>query len=522
MSQNLMKNGGFEADWGDERSHRVLIFPEGAEPYEKDVGNIFTPPDWLAWFHHDPGTWDQPEVRDAWKHVDPRRVHSGQKGMLLFTFFRKHDAGFLQQVQVTPSTEVRLTAWAHAWSNCHGRPHTDDGRWSEGPGYDAGFCLEGEAPNSDWENFTFYVGIDPTGGTNPFADTVVWGKGAHVYNEYAQLPPAEATAQSDVVTVFLRSKTLWPFKHNDAYWDDASLVVVETAEVTITFEPAQPEVGDAVKVKVTSAHTYVNVGLEVTDPDGAKMATTGLPVGSTDGKHVWSWTFTAQKAGVHHVRFTASDGAETPAEANLVVGEPAPLRKGLLAFELLQPKAGDRVGVLVSSVCDFADADLTVIGPAGAAIPVSGPEASVVEGQYLWRWTFTAEKAGAYHARFTADGGGLTLAEGTLAVTAPPKPEWAPPRVPYARTYLLLPQDAGREWARAVLDSGKWEEGHWTIGSSADDAGCGPKDRTVIAVNPGKWPGDLRAFFDEYYPGAKYIPIEAATPAELTQKLKQL
>ncbi|MBL7063464.1 MAG: emp24/gp25L/p24 family protein [Anaerolineae bacterium] len=427
MSQELLKDGGFEADWGEEKSHRTLIFPKDKEPYEKDVGNIFTPPNWITWFYHDPGTWDQPEVRDAWKSGDPRRVHSGQKGMLLFTFWRRHDAGFLQQVQVTPGTKVRLTAWAHAWSNWHDGAHPDDPRWSDGPGYEAGFALEGDVQGDNWRNFTFYVGIDPTGGTNPFADTVVWGQGAHIYNKYAQVPAAEATAQATVVTVFLRSKTLWPFKHNDAYWDDASLVVMngEPPKAAITFEPAQP-------------------------------------------------------------------------------------------------KTGDKVMVTISSTGDFADVDLIVTGPDGAGVAVSGPQAGVTGGQYLWQWTFTAEKVGTYRACFTADGGALTPAEGTVVVGASPEPEWAPPRVPYARTYVLLPQDAGRVWPQAVLNSGKWEERHWTIGSSADDAGAGPKDRTVIAVNPGKWPGDLRAFFQQYYPGIKYVPVEAASPRELETKLRAL
>ena len=427
MSQELLKDGGFEADWGEEKSHRTLIFPKDKEPYEKNVGNIFTPPNWLTWFYHDPGTCDQPEVRDAWKSGDPRRVHSGQKGMLLFTFYRKHDAGFLQQVQVTPGTRVHLTAWAHAWSNWHDGAHPDDPRWSDGPGYEAGFALEGDVQGDNWRNFTFYLGIDPTGGTNPFADTVVWGQGAHIYNKYAQVPPIEATAQANAVTVFLRSKTLWTFKHNDAYWDDASLVVMngEPPQAAITFEPAQP-------------------------------------------------------------------------------------------------KTGDQVKVIISSTGDFDDVGLTVTGSDGAGVAVSGPRASVIDGQYLWQWISTAEKAGTYRARFTADGGALIPAEGTLVVTAPSEPEWVPPRVPYARTYVLLPQDAGRAWPQAVLNSGKWEERHWTIGSSADDAGTGPKDRTVIAVNPGKWPSDLRAFFQQYYPGIKYIPVEAASPRELETKLRAL
>lgn len=225
----LLRNGNFEADWGEEKSHRCLVFPSGEE---RDVGNIFTPPGWLTWFRHKPDTWDQPEVRDAWKSGDPRRVHGGEKGMLLFTFYRKHDAGFLQQIQVAPGTKLRLTAWAHAWSNWQEGPHPDDGHWSDGEevGYNAFFALEGDVNDDAARNFTFYVGIDPTGGTNPYADSVVWGRGAHIYNEYAQVPAVEATAESDTVTVFLRSKTLWAFKHNDAYWDDVEMSVISEPE----------------------------------------------------------------------------------------------------------------------------------------------------------------------------------------------------------------------------------------------------------------------------------------------------
>jgi hypothetical protein len=222
-----LENGGFEADWGEEESHRALVIPPDGSPYEKDVGNIFTPPHWLTWFYHDPGTWDQPEVRDAWNNVDPRRVYEGEKGMVLFTFYRRHDGGFLQQVDVDPGTRLRLSAWAHAWSNWHDGLHPDDPLWSEGPGYDCGFALQGEAPNDDWLNFTFRVGIDPTGGRDPYADTVVWGWGAHIYNCYHQVPSVEAKAKGSTVTVFLRSRTLWPFKHNDAYWDHVTLEVLE-------------------------------------------------------------------------------------------------------------------------------------------------------------------------------------------------------------------------------------------------------------------------------------------------------
>lgn len=227
---NLLQNPGFEADWSDEKSHRCLISP-GNE--YKDIGNIFTPPGWVTWFHHRPGTWDQPEVRDAWKQNDPRRVRSGQKGMLLFTCFRNHNAGFLQQVQTTPGAQLRLTAWAHAWSNSLEEFHHHDGRWSEGAGWDVVAWPESDNlphdtgdPQTDAKpNFTFWVGIDPTGGTDPFANTVIWGEGYHIYNGYCQELSVEAIAQGDTVTVFLCNRTLWAFQHNDAYWDDVELTV---------------------------------------------------------------------------------------------------------------------------------------------------------------------------------------------------------------------------------------------------------------------------------------------------------
>ena len=95
------------------------------------------------------------------------------------------------------------------------------------------------------------------------------------------------------------------------------------------------------------------------------------------------------------------------------------------------------------------------------------------------------------------------------------------PRLQYARTYVLLPPNAGAEWARAVVD-GAWDEKRYTIGGIVDDAGIGDLDeRRVIAVNPHEWAGTegSKGFFEEHYPGVEYEPITASTPAELAQEL---
>lgn len=342
MIRNLLVNSDFEADWGEDKSHDVLICRPGAPPYISKVANIFTPSGgWLTFFCHDPGTFDQPEVRDAWADAYPERVHSGRKATLLFTFSRRHDAGFLQQVQAEPGQRLRLTAYAHAWSNHKLEGHAgcaDDGRCSCGVGREIIAIptldippLNGDPWNDAIGNFTFTVGIDPSGGTDPRADTVAWGEFYAIYNGYCHQLSVEAEAIAETVTIFLRSKTMWQFKHNDAYWD-------------------------AVRLEI--------------------------------------------------------------------VGE------------------------------------------------------------------------------------------------EPPPEERGKPRVQYARTYVLLPPDAGEEWALAVIDA-TWDRSRWTLGGSADDSGVGDlNDRRVIAVNPGGWPGDLREFYREYYPGVAYAPVEAATPEALRKVLE--
>lgn len=109
----------------------------------------------------------------------------------------------------------------------------------------------------------------------------------------------------------------------------------------------------------------------------------------------------------------------------------------------------------------------------------------------------------------------------------PPQPPQQPPsprgrpRVPYERTYVLLPPGTDARWASAVI-AGAWNRRRFTVGGSADDAGIGDLDyRRVIAVNPAAWGGDLRAFFETYYPGVIYTPLEAATPQELAERLEQ-
>jgi hypothetical protein len=136
----------------------------------------------------------------------PARIYEDHWAVKLFTFGRAHDAGFYQQVDGLPvGSTATFSAYAHAWS-CG----NDDDAYSCG---------------DPWA-FNFRVGIDPTGGTDPWGESVIWCEPAYIYDVYERVGRVEATVgEEGTITVFLRSTAKWQAKHNDAYWDAAELVV---------------------------------------------------------------------------------------------------------------------------------------------------------------------------------------------------------------------------------------------------------------------------------------------------------
>jgi hypothetical protein len=75
-------------------------------------------------------------------------------------------------------------------------------------------------------NQVFQVGIEPDGLADPFASSIVWSAEQTSPDYYSLIGPVTAQVGSDgSVCVYLRSKTKWAFKHQDAYWDDTRLIV---------------------------------------------------------------------------------------------------------------------------------------------------------------------------------------------------------------------------------------------------------------------------------------------------------
>ncbi len=166
---SILHDGGFE-NWATPNHKALAILPDGTTEW-REVENITLPVDWQAWFRHEPGVWDQPECkRMLVSEGYGSRVRSGAASVCLFTFYRNHLAGYMQQVAVTVGQRYLLTAYATAWSNGLAPEqggHPNDGLWSDGAGYDAKAWPQGTWPevatgdpqaDACW-NFTFKVGI---------------------------------------------------------------------------------------------------------------------------------------------------------------------------------------------------------------------------------------------------------------------------------------------------------------------------------------------------------------------------
>ena len=202
---NLLVNGGMEGQYSAWNGVPQLQMPAGWEPW------------WAEWPHDTDWQNLRPEFSESsvWAGY-ASRVHGGDKAMRYFKGWATFTAGARQTVGgITPGVTLELTAWGHSW-------HCED--------WDA--CHEDQAsgPPRAWsypEGVSVFmrVGIDPTGGADPVSGNVVWSEGVSALDKYRQFS-VRAQARSDRVTAFLWASQSAPAENQDAYWDDASLIVV--------------------------------------------------------------------------------------------------------------------------------------------------------------------------------------------------------------------------------------------------------------------------------------------------------
>jgi outer membrane biosynthesis protein TonB len=185
---NRLQNGNFEGGFS-----------------QREAGEVVVANGWERWWQD--GTPEEQQngflKRPEYKPDSSRAGGTQQKW---FSNYATHNGGIFQRVGVPRGSKLTFTARVYVWS--HDR---DDFNESSKPG-----------------NYVVFVGIDPTGGTNALAGTVVWSPARMEYDHWLDLR-VETTAQADAVTVFLRGSVEYRVKNNNSYWDDAVLTAVEPA-----------------------------------------------------------------------------------------------------------------------------------------------------------------------------------------------------------------------------------------------------------------------------------------------------
>ncbi len=227
---NLLRNPGFESPFAKQCCQADLNTYLPNTP----IDEVQVAEDWLAWwvnartYPNRPGSCDgqpQPCVafhRPEWREANcgsvcANRIRSGGNAQKYFTFFSIHDAGMYQSVSgVSPGARLRFSVYMQAWSE-----HSNSGS------------------SSGQQSMGMQVGLDPTGGTDPFSLNVVWSPASDVYDTWG-LYTVEAVARNSTVTVFTRSAPVYALQHNDLYLDDASLEIVSGTSSSGGVAPDQP------------------------------------------------------------------------------------------------------------------------------------------------------------------------------------------------------------------------------------------------------------------------------------------
>jgi hypothetical protein len=223
MADSLRVRPPFEEAWSLTTDGENLLtnpgFEEGFSIREDPAVNVAN--GWEPWYL----TGEEFGIRPEWNQellwLPSIRVLHADLAQKMFNTWGVHTAGIYQQVAVTEGSLLEFSIWVQVWSS-----DCDD------------ICISPlepchpPSPNSHG-NYRLSVGLDPTGETDPLAENVVWSDEIVYYDRWVRLV-VYAQAQAETVTVFACGRPQWGVKHNDSYWDSASLRVVSEIPPTAT------------------------------------------------------------------------------------------------------------------------------------------------------------------------------------------------------------------------------------------------------------------------------------------------
>lgn len=137
------------------------------------------------------------------------RVHSGASAQQWSCAWTACRGGVYQTVHTRPGASCEAGAFVQSWSSDDMLSFTSD-----------------LVTRADRENATWFIIVDPAGGTNAYADGILTSRGFgyddNIYDQYTSISYA-FTAAGEQVTVFFENLRLWPITNNTNYLDDTYL-----------------------------------------------------------------------------------------------------------------------------------------------------------------------------------------------------------------------------------------------------------------------------------------------------------
>ncbi|NTU62265.1 MAG: LysM peptidoglycan-binding domain-containing protein [Chloroflexi bacterium] len=233
VKQCSLRNGGqpwvqvpcpadYNAEVGDIKQWETTQVPAGWSAWWQQPNTNFDDPNYFNTYPHfcpdwkstpaDCKAWHNPEYRDTLggpQETGPERKVAGDNSQKYFTFYSLHEAGLYQVVSgVRPGDLVRFTIFLEGWSTGNNDPFKSDLN----------------------QRMNMQVGIDPTGGNDPWSSNIIWTSPAESFDKFTQFA-VEAVAKNNIVSVWTKSRPMYALQHVDVYADEASLTVVQPAKV---------------------------------------------------------------------------------------------------------------------------------------------------------------------------------------------------------------------------------------------------------------------------------------------------
>ena len=207
----------YDAETGIVKQWETTQVPFGWSAWWRQPNNNFDDPNyfatWPAYCPNRPSTpadciaHHNPEYRDTLggpQETGPSRKVAGDNSQKYFTFYSIHEAGLYQVVGgVKPGDRLRFSAYLEGWSNGKNDPFHSDFN----------------------QHMNLQVGIDPTGGNDPWSSNIIWTAPADSFDKFTQFS-VEAIAKNNVVSVWTKSAPQLALQHVDVYVDESSLNVV--------------------------------------------------------------------------------------------------------------------------------------------------------------------------------------------------------------------------------------------------------------------------------------------------------